>query len=367
MAARVFINGRFATQRQTGVQRFARQVVAALDRVLEVPEHAALRGRTTLLLPPRGEAILPALRHIVVHRGGLFGGGYAWEQVDLPRLASGGVLLDLCNLGPLAKRRQVVVVHDATLFVSPESFSRTFRLAYRVLVPLLGRRARQIMTISRFSRDEISRWYGLSAAPIGLCGESGEHILDVPAETSVLANAGLVGHPYFLAVGVGSPNKNVGLVTEAFARAGLAEARLVLTGSRNPRVHPGEQLRGGERILALGQVSDGALRALYEHALALVYPSRYEGFGLPPLEAMCCGCPVVISDQPALLEVAGASGAALVCGMDDADGLAAQLTRLATEPALRTALAERGRAHAAHFRWEDAARILLERCLAVSA
>ncbi|MDR3401959.1 MAG: glycosyltransferase family 1 protein [Chthoniobacter sp.] len=366
MAAPIFINGRFATQRQTGVQRFARQVVLAIDALLDRSAYQAARDRVTLVVPSRARADLPPLRHVRIVRGGWFGAGYAWEQFDLPRLSAGGVLLNLCNLGPVAKRRQVVVVHDATLFVSPESFSWPFRLAYRVLIPVLGRMAREIVTISRFSRDEIVRWYGLPARKVGLCGESGEHILSVAADASVLVRHGLAGRRFFLAVGVGSPNKNVDLVVEAFGKADLADTCLVLTGQRNTRVHPGGSVAASARVLSLGQVSDAELRALYEAAIALVYPSRYEGFGLPPLEAMGCGCPVVVSDQAALMEVVGNSGAAAVCGMDDADGLAVLMGRLAGDAAFRCDLAGRGQAHAATFRWADAAAGLLGRSLAMA-
>ncbi|WP_044560730.1 glycosyltransferase family 1 protein [Azospirillum sp. B4] len=382
MPPSLFINGRFVGQRQTGVQRFARETVRALDGLLSQPAHQALAGRVTLLVPPGTDpAALAPLRltTIQARAAGRFRGGYAWEQLDLPRLSAGGVLLNLCNLGPVAKRRQVVVVHDATPRVSPESFSLPFRLAYRVLVPLLGRPlpgrpAAAIVTISDFSRREIARWYGIPAGGITLCGEGGDHILEPAADLDVLARHGLHagtlgGSPYFLAVGVGSANKNVDLVVDAFDRADLGGIRLVMTGRRDTRVHPAAGVttpqRATDRLCPVGHVSDGELRALYENALALVYPSRYEGFGLPPMEAMACGCPVVISDQAALIEVAApeTTGAALVCGMDDAEGLARLLRRLALEEPLRRRLAANGRARAAQFRWSTTARILLDTCL----
>ncbi|MBB6253673.1 glycosyltransferase family 4 protein [Nitrospirillum iridis] len=380
MPPSLFINGRFLGQRQTGVQRFAREAVRAMDDLLGQPAHQALAGRVTLLVPPGTDpaALAPVrLRAIQVRMAGRFGGGYAWEQLDLPRLSAGGVLLNLCNLGPVAKRRQVVVVHDATPRVSPESFSLPFRLAYRVLVPMLGRAAAAIVTISTFSRAEISRWYGIPADRITVCGEGGDHILAQAADMGVLERHGLHpgtpgAAPYFLAVGVGSANKNVALVVDAFGRAGLDGIRLVMTGKRDPRVHPAGDGPAARRVTGplcpVGHVSDGELRALYENALALVYPSRYEGFGLPPVEAMACGCPVIISDQPALVEVAApeTTGAALVCGVDDADGLARLLRRLAEDELLRHRLAANGRARAARFRWSATAEALLDACLGVA-
>lgn len=356
----VFINGRFLTQKQTGVQRMALETVRAMDDVLGTAAGRDLR--VTLLAP--GGATAPTFEHIAVRKAGIFNGGYGWEQLDLPRLAVGGVLLNLCNLAPIAKHRQVVVVHDATPRVMPEAFSRSFRLTYRVLVPLLGAVAARLVTISEFSRREITQWYGIPGKRLAICAEGGEHILRQAADEAVLGKNGLAGKRFFLAVGVGSRNKNTELVAAAFERAGIANIHLVMTGMRERRVHQGADDRtfASPTIHYVGHVSDAELRALYEHALALVYPSRYEGFGLPPLEAMTCGCPVVISDQPALLEIAGESEAVLVTGMDDVEGLARQMAQLAGDAELRRRLSERGRAHAARFTWKNTAAILLKLC-----
>lgn len=361
------INGRFVTQRQTGVQRFALQTVRAIDNLLADPAIAAQWGTVVLWLPPGAQA--PPLSRIEARVAGrFFKSGYGWEQIDLPLACRDGVLLNLCNLGPLAKRDQVVVVHDATPWVNPQSFRFAFRLAYKTLVPLLGRIAKRIATISDFSRREIAQWYAIPQARISICGLAAEHILDVAADAAPLARNGLTGAPYFLAVGVGSPNKNVELVQAAFERADLPKGtKLVLTGKRDDRVHPSGDIRLSDRVAHLGFVSDAELRALYEGALALVFPSRYEGFGLPPIEAMVCGCPVVISDQAALLETSGSGDAALICGMDDADGLASIMARLARDSALRADLSARGRAHVKRFRWPLTAKALLDRCREAAA
>ena len=369
MASRVFINGRFLTQRPTGVQRFAMETVRAIDALLDGPPYSGQVQAT--LLCPAGTSD-PKLRNVAFSAGGQFKGGYAWEQLDLPRLAAGGSLLGLCNLGPVAKHRQVIVVHDATPRVMPGNFSRSFRLAYRVLIPILARVAARIVTISAFSRTEIARWYGIRASAVTLCAEGGEHIRHQPADLAILARNGLSNRRYFLAVGVGSANKNVETVIAAFAAAGLPDVSLVLTGKRSARVHPtaaaasqAAEYSESDALCYVGHVSDGELRALYENALALVYPSRYEGFGLPPVEAMACGCPVVISDQPALLEVAGDSGAVLVTGTDDVAGLARQLKELAADETLRSRLSQRGKAHAERFSWSRTAAILLDHCIEI--
>jgi glycosyltransferase involved in cell wall biosynthesis len=107
------------------------------------------------------------------------------------------------------------------------------------------------------------------------------------------------------------------------------------------------------------------LRSLYEHALAMVYPSFYEGFGLPPVEAMQCGCPVIVSDQEALVEIGG--DATLRCGMNDVDGLAKHMRAIYSDPALRAKLKAAGLQHVKRYTWEKTARVLLDLCVEVAA
>lgn len=358
----LYVNGRFLAQRQTGVQRFAREVLNALDGLLGLPEHAYLQGRVAIITP-RGVRPPSTMANILHLEGGSFDHGYAWEQFDLPRLSAGGVLLNLCNLAPLLKRRQVVVLHDATTRALPQAFSMSFRSAYRILIPGIVHRAAEVATVSEFSRCEISRWFGISKSRLKVCYEGGEHILASPPDPSILERHGLVS--YFLAVGMGPANKNLGLLIEAFAAAGLTDVRLVLTGNRSGRVHGTQTLEFPDNVIHVGHATDSELRALYQGALALVYPSSYEGFGLPPLEAMTCGCPVIISDQPALLEVAG--DAAIVVKMNDADALTSAMQRVATDPEIRSRLAKLGPVRAQSFTWRGAAERLLMQCIAAAA
>lgn len=359
----LYVNGRFLVQKQTGVQRFAREVVKALDALIGESAHKNLLGCVALVTPPGVETPvgLVNIRHV---KGGSLGSGYAWEQVDLVRLSASGVLLNLCNLAPLAKRRQVVVLHDATPHAVPEAFSKSFRVVYQVLIPAITRRAAQLATVSEFSRDEISRWCALPRSRLAICHEGGEHILACAADSSVLTRHGLNNERYFLGVGMGAANKNLEMLMAAFSQAGLGHIRLVLTGSRSARVHGSYSASDiPSDVIHVGHVTDGELRALYEGALALTYPSLYEGFGLPPLEAMTCGCPVIISDQPALLEVA--VSAAKVVGMRDTPGLTTALREVANDPQLRTRLSAAGMKQAKQFTWRSTAERLLAQCKAV--
>ena len=358
---RIAINGRFLTQRASGVQRFAMEAIKAIDALLE-RDYAALNGRIELLAPRRARDF--PLKNIPLRRVGFFS-GYVWEQIEFPLHAGGRLLLNLCMLGPLVTRHQLVVVHDATVRALPENFSARFRAAYRFLLPRLCRRADLVVTVSEFSRREIGKWYGADPAKIPVCFEGGDHITAVAADPTVLCRFDLVGRKFFLGVGVNSANKNIATVVAAFRKAELGSAVLVLTGAKDIKVFGQIAQIHSDGVRMVGFVSDSELRALYEHALALVFPSFYEGFGLPPLEAMTCGCPVIISEQPALLEVCG--DVALHCRADDAAQIMHYMQALHCDAGMRTRLAAAGKQRALHFTWESTARSLLDHCMALDA
>jgi len=361
MLPRIAINGRFLTQRMVGVQRFATEVTRAIDHLMDSGKYAALEGKIELLAPPSAREF--PLRHIPVRHCGI-GSGYFWEQVEFPLHARGRLLLNLCMLGPLAVRRQIVVVHDATVRARPSTFSPVFRAAYNFLIPRLCRRAACAVTVSEFSRREIGKWYGVDVSRMPVCFEGGDHITEIPADATILDRLELHGRKFFLAVGIGD-NKNADAILAAFAKAALPKTLLVITGSRNFKVNGWYSEVQLDGVRQAGYVSDAELRALYENALALVFPSHYEGFGLPPVEAMTCGCPVIISKQPALVEMAG--DAALQCNADDVDELARLMRLVHDDPARRGQMIAAGRARGAQFTWRSTARVLLDLCLKVSS
>jgi glycosyltransferase involved in cell wall biosynthesis len=361
MSSRIAINGRFLTQRSSGVQRFAMEAIKAIDALLD-RDYAALKGRIELVAPKNARDF--PLKNIPLRRAG-FLSGYVWEQLEFPMHTAGRLLLNLCMLGPLAIKHQLVVVHDATVRALPNNFSSRFRAAYGFLLPRLCRRAEMPVTVSEFSRREIGKWYGADIERMPVCHEGGDHITSVEADPSVLQRLNLVGRKFFLGVGVDSANKNIASVVAAFHKAKLKDAVLVLTGARDPKVFGHIEHIKSDDVRMVGFIPDSDLRTLYEHALALVFPSFYEGFGLPPLEAMTCGCPVIISEQPALIEVCGY--AALRCRADDVDQIMRHMQALHSDPALRARLSAAGEARAQGFTWEATARHLLDHCLALQA
>jgi glycosyltransferase involved in cell wall biosynthesis len=361
MPPAIVINGRFLTQRMVGVQRFAIEALKTMDQLIDSGEYAALDGRIEVLAPPSARDL--PLRHIPVRRCG-FGSGYFWEQIELPIYARGRLLLNMCGLGPLATRNQIVVVHDATPLARPANFTPLFRAAYGFLVPQLCRRALATATVSEFSRREIAKWYGVDVGNMSVCYVGADHISRVVADNSIIDRLGLAGRKFFLGVGTGN-NKNAETVAAAMQKAQLSDTLLVLTGSRVQKVNGPVNKVELKGLRLAGYVSDQELRALYEHAMALVSPSHYEGFGLPPVEAMLCGCPAIVSNAAAMVEICG--DAALHCDADDSDELARLMRIVHDDPARRDALIEAGKARAARYTWRSTAGVLLDLCLRVGS
>jgi glycosyltransferase involved in cell wall biosynthesis len=263
--------------------------------------------------------------------------------------------VSLGNAAPLSKRDQVVTVHDAAVFANPRAFSLPFRVWYGVLLTGLGRVARAVITVSSFSEGELRRYCRIAEAKMRVTYPGKEHVSAVAADGEILWRHGLGRKPFVLAASSMSPNKNFRSVVRAVELLGdAADFEVAIAGGANPKIfgRPEELLPGSVKYL--GYVSDGELRALYENAACFVFPSFYEGFGLPPLEAMALGCPVVASYAASMPEVCG--DAVLYCDPHDPADLAGQIRRLVGDEDLREDLSRRGLERAERFSWDRCAR-----------
>jgi glycosyltransferase involved in cell wall biosynthesis len=349
----IFVNGRFLGQRITGAQRYARAMLQAIDNCLQKRQNQA-QFSLAVLVP--SETSGPPLVAGAVHPVGRLQ-GQLWEQLELPRHVGTGVLLNLCNTAPLMARSMVCTILDASVYAVPDAYSFGFRTWYRIMIPSIGRRSRQVITISDFSRGELQRYAGIDPSKTTVVRGSGEHVLQVPADDSVLQRLGLEPGGYVLAVSSQSRHKNLSGVSAAFRLLAGEHFQLVLAGGGNSRVFSAGALEGGDRVRITGYVTDPELRALYQHAGCLVYPSLYEGFGLPPLEAMTCGCPVIASRVASLPEVCG--DAALYCDPNDPAEIARAIRSVMHDESLQNDLRRRGHERAATFRWTDSAESVL--------
>jgi glycosyltransferase involved in cell wall biosynthesis len=349
------INGRFLRRRPSGVDRFALETIRALDALL-VADDPAVRDRRVALLVPADATVPSGLRRVTIERFGRLP-GQLWEQAELPWRVGGRLLLNLCNTAPLALRHQAVVIHDAATVRVPQAFTPAFRATYGAMMPSLGRRSAHVLTVSEFSRRELAAVWGIARGRVTVLPEGAEHVLREPADVSVLEREGLAPDGFVLAVGNLTPHKNLGTLLRAAALGGRLRLDVVIAGGSHPKVFRDAGLTLPAGVRAIGYVSDAELRALYSAAACFVFPSRYEGFGLPPLEAMACGCPVIASSAGAIPETCG--DAALRFDCDDAAALRAAIEAVVDDPARRQRMRDLGRHRAAEYTWERTARGLM--------
>ena len=347
-----FINGKFLGRRTTGTERFARGIVGALDALL--PDTADW----TLLCPPGAQP--PALRRIRVRHIGPAGlPPHAWEQVVLPWAARSGLLVNLGGSAPYVGRRQACVIHDAAVFDHPQAYTRAFVGWYRLLFRHLAARDHRLITVSTFSRDRLADVLQVPASRLCVVPNGSDHLAAVVADPAAIDRLGLRGTHGLLAVASENPTKNLPRLIEAFARLAPDPARrLVLVGGGNPRVFAdGAVTRDPPGVIRTGPVDDATLKALYGYARALVFPSIYEGFGLPAVEAMAGGCAVIAASAGALPEVCGA--AARYVDPISVASIADAMREVLEDDALHEALVGAGRARAEVFTWTDSAARLL--------
>ena len=346
------INGRFLSQPQTGVQRYAREITRALDALLAGDERRAARWE--LVVPGHCDT-LPALQAIAIRRTHL-GRGHLWEQTVLPVAARGKGLLSLGNLGPLAHSRQIVCMHDANVFLEPASYSRRFRVAYQAGLPALARRARAVTTVSAFSAAMLARHGVAGPAPCPVIGNGHEHALRWNASRSTFATPGRFPRPFVFALGSRARHKQLDLLLDLAPALDARGLDLVISGG-SAAIFAGTRRETPRNVHALGFVGDDDLAALFQRALCFAFPSRTEGFGLPLLEAMVHGAPIVAARCASMPEVCG--DAALYAAPDDPAAWLAAFDRLAGDDALCADLRAKGYARCPQFSWRTGAEAYL--------
>jgi glycosyltransferase involved in cell wall biosynthesis len=326
----VAIDARAAIRRETGgVERVAREMAARLP---------ALRPDRYVVVRPR-----PRLAHRA---------GHAWEQLALPLLARRADLLYCpANLAPLASRRNALVIHDLAALAHPEWYGRTYGAWQRFVLPALARRARLVLTVSRFARGEIAERLGIPEDSVAVVPNGVSDAFDPSADPEPARRALGLDRPYVLTLATRSARKNVAVLGEAAAALRPLGIELVSAGGARGYLRGG----GAQAGRALGYVPERLLPCLYAGALALAMPSLYEGFGLPCLEAMACGTPVVASDRGALPETCG--DAALLANPESGEAFAAALLRATSDESERRRLIEAGRSRAAGFTWQRTAEL----------
>jgi glycosyltransferase involved in cell wall biosynthesis len=348
------INGRFLTQPVSGVQRYAHEVVRALDAVL-ASGHPSARNVELELIAPPGTTFPPGLSAITTRTAGN-ANGHLWEQYCLPAQAKHG-LLSLCNSGPILKRKQIVCIHDVNTRTCPESYSLRFRALHKVLLPAIGRSVATVTTVSRHSSRELVEHAICPPGKIVVATNGHEHALRWSPRHSP-STISAAGPRTIVVIGSPAPHKNVGLIVGMAERLAADGFSLAVVGNADPRVFSTTPASGGAgNVHRLGRLSDDEMAALLRDSLCLAFPSLSEGFGLPALEAMALGCPVVASRRASLPEVC--ADAALYASPLNSEEWLECFRRLGESAALRRTLVDRGAKRAAAFRWRDTAATYL--------
>jgi glycosyltransferase involved in cell wall biosynthesis len=294
--------------------------------------------RLPQLRPDRYRVVRP--RAALAH-----GAGHFWEQAVLPvRALRYELLYSPANLAPILTRANVLVIHDVASLRHPEAYSRSYVAYQRLMLPALARRARLLITVSEFSKRELVEVLRIAPERITVIPEGVDERFCAGADPGAVSARYRLARPYVLALGTMSERKNLA-VLEPAARA-LRERGIDLVVAGSDRTY----LRASPvHLRRLGYVAEEHLSGLYAGARALAMPSLYEGFGLPCLEAMACGTPVVAAASGALPETVGDAG--LLVEARDGDAFAAALVTVACDQDVAQGLAESGRRRAAAFPW----------------
>ncbi|MBB1580543.1 glycosyltransferase family 1 protein [Serratia sp. OS31] len=347
----IYVNARFLTQDLTGVQRFAQEISLALSNI---------RNDVVFISPKNiiHTDIASKLNvQIIGERS-----GHLWEQLELPaflRKQGNPLLINLCNTAPVFYSNKFVTHHDVIYKRYPQSYSAKFRFVYNNIFPLMLRSSKALLTVSEFSKKEL---YAAFNYPL-----NNIHVINNAVAGKFRAEPQVTSDekPYLLAVSSPNYHKNFhGLITAFSQMEGNKDVVLKIIGSANKNfagVHFSPEAMQAENIQFVGRVSDESLIKLYSNARAFVFPSLYEGFGIPPLEAQACGCAVVASNRASLPEVLADS--VLYFDPENTLEMRQTLDRIMQDDVLRQTLVEKGFENVKRFDWgrsaEDLNKIIM--------
>lgn len=358
----IVVNGAFLQKkRTTGVQRVSREILSALDRLLDDERCPPVTVRC-VVPDQRAEAAFERLgcRNVVleVAPGAQ---GHIWEQVILPAYVRDGMLLCLGNTAPvwslLSSKPPAVMLHDQAHLLFPWDYSRAYRWFHRALEALIVRRAAPLLLVSGAERRELGSRHPIEASR-AIVAPNGSWLADSPPADPSSASLPR-SQRYGLFIGPPTVRKNIDgalAVAIELAREHDVPFRFVGPGIEMLDAQIPADLRA--LITLCGYVADSELPALYRDAAFLLYPSFFEASGLPPSEAMAFGCPVIAADLPVLRE--RCADAACYCDPYDRGAMVAAALRLWEDDDFAAALGRSGRLRAAGFTWDAQARLIVD-------
>jgi len=249
------------------------------------------------------------------------------------------------------------MIHDVQFLLADCGYPLRQKLGYRLLAPHIARTSDGVVTVSEYSRRMLGIFGIAREEHVEVIPNGADHILEVDADPSIRGELGLASHDYVVMFGSPKPYKNNAVVFEAFASEALASVRLVVVGPGRAELE-GAGLMPPANALFAGSIGDAKLRGLLAGALAIAFPSRTEGFGLPPLEAMLCGCPAIVSPAGAIPEACG--DAATYAGVDDPLAWQEAILNMRDDHAARSSKIDAGYRRASRFTWKASGASLLQ-------
>ena len=358
----LFVNARHLAGPRTGIEVYMEELLGALARSGKVRITALSWGPLNLNMPGVRE-VIPARRpELSGLRATLWKIWFdQWHSLRAVAPAEPVLLHGMDGFLPYSLRRRdrcVATVHDLGWQVHPELYDRKLRLMYQALFPWVRRRADRLIAVSRYTADDLVRRAGIPASRIDVV----YHGLDPVFKRPVTSNPAHSGTPYFLAVGGVSPRKNTRRLIEAFSGwrargAHRSRYQLRITGTSLDPAFAGNGAALPDGVSLLGYVAKAELPGLYAGAAGFLYPGIYEGFGLPIIEAMACGAPVMTSTTGAAPEIAG--GAAILVDPFEVHSMQEGIERL-TLPDESTRLRSLGAERVRSFTWAAAADATIE-------
>lgn len=291
----IYVNSRFITKKVTGLERYAAELSLALKKI----------DPSILFVSPKNKSITDNIKRLAPFEFGYFN-NYLWEQIELPLFLyrnNKPLLVNLVNTAPLFYDNQILVVHDIAFLHNPDWYTKKAATFFKFIVGKSIQASKKIVTVSNFSKNEMIKYLNIPSEKIEVIYPG------IPSSILKYADNNFENElgDYILSVSSIEPRKNIKSLIEAFVKLGRKDIKLIIVGRENPQVFNSVELHVNQHknIIFLGYVTDEVLAKLYKNARLFAYLSLYEGFGFPPVEAIACGCPVLVSDRSSLPEICG--------------------------------------------------------------